>query len=97
MDTTEFAAVIETLRPVILNACKRVHSACGSDLCDPADLVQEAHLRLWEQRDKLALARYPKAWAYRVSHNAARNSVRQQRRQARIPFADLNQFAGYAA
>lgn len=77
----------------VKGACNHIHALCGQELCEPADLVQEAHLRLWQRRSEVAHATHQKTYVARLAKRAALNYLARLRRSYAPPI-DLMQFAG---
>jgi RNA polymerase sigma-70 factor (ECF subfamily) len=76
-DTAFFAGDwVERLQPPLLAA---VALHCG-DVGVAEDAVQEALVRLWLRRDRVA---NPRAWAYRVAFNQATSGFRRRRTERR--------------
>ena len=96
MDTSEFQALITKHHPAIAGQCKRVHNACQTAPCEIADLVQAAHIRLWQKREHLAAMLHPQAYMARTARNAARSAIREMNKFVGEP-EDLNSLAGLVA
>ncbi len=60
----------------------------GGDSDEAEDLVQQAFVRLWEQRDRLDIAWSLKAYLYKTVHNAALNRLRSA--QTRSKYLEFN-------
>jgi len=80
MDKAAFVALIKEHHPAIAGQCKRVHAYCGAGACEVSDLVQVAHMRLWQKRDHLDVMKHPNAYIAQVSRNAALNEIKRLRR-----------------
>jgi RNA polymerase sigma-70 factor (ECF subfamily) len=52
---------------------------------DAAEVVQEAFVRMAEQRKNLARVKNPRAWLLTVTHRLAVDAVRRRRRQGAVP------------
>ena len=55
---------------------------------DAAEVVQEAFVRVAEQRYKLAGVQQPRAWLLTVTHRLAVDAVRRRRRRRSVPLDD---------
>lgn len=55
---------------------------------DAAEIVQEAFVRVAEQRCKLADVQKPRAWMLTVTHRLAVDAVRSRRRRGAVPLGD---------
>ena len=79
----EFAKVI---RGVAKQAWRNTSS---QHLCDPADVVQAAHIAIFMRSDRIVSARNRRAMVVKVTHDASIDFLRQQRRQS-LPTIDLS-------
>ena len=97
MDAITCAEALQRYREVIIGECEtELLYADAADLCEPSDLVQEAHIHLLLCWPRLtAKARDLKCCVRTETRWFIRRHLKQQR-QRTFPPIDLNQFAHLA-
>lgn len=98
MNTTrDHAIMLESLVPVIRGECRAVLHAAGPTSLDLDDLIQEASVVLWEQREKVAAARSPRDYAKPLARRAAVRAVCDDLRGRLGPVRSLEPSVGQLA
>lgn len=76
MKDSTFEALTARYRAVILGQCQQLH-ARAPHLCEVSDLVQAAHIRIWERTNLVQKARHPRSYIAALAHNAACNHLEE--------------------
>ncbi len=84
IDQDEFAGLVDPLLPGLRLHCYRL---VGS-LDDAEDMTQEALVRAWRKRARLADAAGLRPWLYRIATNACLDLLAQRRRRPTTPLAE---------
>lgn len=80
-------------RGVVIGVCTELLAASGmGSVVEVSDLVQEADVYLWLRRDKIARARFPKAFVRKLAHDAVTDCLRRELRSY-IPPTNLRREA----
>ena len=72
-DETAFDALFKAYYPPL---CRYACSLADGDMDEAEDIVQQAFVRLWEQRDTLDIAWSLRAYLYKTVHNRCLNRIR---------------------
>ncbi|MCW5923199.1 MAG: RNA polymerase sigma-70 factor [Saprospiraceae bacterium] len=84
-DESAFDAVFRRwYEPLCQYACRMT----DSDIDEAEDIVQQVFVKIWEQRERLAIEWSLKAYLYKTVHNAALNRIRAS--QTRSKYLDFN-------